>query len=194
MTTSGPNRCNDSQMGLSAKISSAMTSEVGSWLVCLQYFKAYFLIGSSQFLEYKKAFAALGNTPTDDLYVLYRKKSPLWGITEEVLRDLPSVSRSLIGGISFELNKHKIYFALLMLNNPQKLSIASISIQQSSGRWLLYYIRMFFYELQDIRENLNSLKRMYAPQKSNVMEDGMRPYPCLTEKDSSSIGMSFVLR
>lgn len=94
-----------------------ISNDLGSWIMTgkpsiLPYFKACFLIGLSHFLEYRKAFAALGSTPTDDLYVLYRKKSPLWGITEEVLRDMPSVSTSLIVTIFLETEQTNTRFTL----------------------------------------------------------------------------------
>jgi len=81
-----------------------------------------------------------------------------------------------------------------VLQYPQDLSIASIATLQSSGRWLSYYFSRLLHEIEDVREGLNSLKRMYAPKKSNIMKDGTLAYPCLTEKEDSSKGMTFVLK
>lgn len=82
----------------------------------------------------------------------------------------------------------------MMINHPQYLSIASLATLQSSRRYLFRYMRGFLSQIEDIREGLNSVKKIYGPQRSSVIRDGTLSYPCPTEKEDGSEGMSFTLK
>jgi len=75
---------------------------------------------------------------------------------------------------------------------PQYFSVAAIATLQSSGRSLLGSVGTLFYEIDDIREGLYSLRKLYSPKTPNIIKDGTLH---LTEaEDTSSKGMSLVLK
>ena len=72
-----------------------ISNNLGNWITSGSLSTPWTQV-TNKSLEYKKAFAAIGNASTDDVCYQFGRSSPLLEISRDFLSDIPSVSTPLI--------------------------------------------------------------------------------------------------
>ncbi|KAH8827421.1 P-loop containing nucleoside triphosphate hydrolase protein [Flagelloscypha sp. PMI_526] len=127
--------------------------------------------------EYDTASKELGDTPTEDVWSLYERRStPLHSVTSGLLSELPMV-----------------FFAAIAFLKPTTLSITSVAILQQSATTIGWTVEGLLQNATDLRQKFAQIFETYEflDASSNVPDaKTLAPYPPL-EYDPRGMGIQF---